>query len=107
MNRVLEVIGVSKSIGDAGILADISFRVCAGEIVALVGPNGSGKTTMLDIVSCLSRPNRGDIRLVDTSILSVPAHRLPALGVGRMFQRPQMSRGLTVAEDLELARFWE
>lgn len=61
--KVLEVTGVSKKFGEKVILNDIQFLLESGEKVALIGPNGTGKTTLLKIILGLEPPDRGDLRL--------------------------------------------
>ncbi|MBM3139544.1 MAG: ABC transporter ATP-binding protein [Chloroflexi bacterium] len=80
----LEVRGLSRSYPDEIVaLADASFAVADGRIAALLGPSGCGKTTALRLIAGLDRPDAGDVRIDDQSVLRMPAHRR---GVGMMFQ---------------------
>ena len=59
---VLEVVNVSKRLGNVQVLSEISFRIHEGEIFALLGPNGAGKTTLLSLIVGLLRPSSGEVR---------------------------------------------
>ncbi|MGD9620329.1 MAG: ATP-binding cassette domain-containing protein [Mycolicibacterium sp.] len=64
--------GIAKSFGDVVALRDISFEVGQGEVVGLLGPNGSGKTTIVDILSTLTRPDRGSARVAGHDVVADP-----------------------------------
>lgn len=91
---VLEADGVSHSYGDFDVLDDVSTRFRRGEVAALVGQNGSGKTTCLRILAGLMQPDRGEVTLDvgDT----VPRK------VGYLPQEPRFRAGFTAAETLEI-----
>lgn len=63
MNAALEVAGVYKFFGDFPALRDVSFKVAAGSVVALLGRNGAGKTTLLRIMAGLSQPSQGSVKV--------------------------------------------
>ena len=77
-----------------------------GEIAALIGPNGTGKTTPFNFVSGLLRPSAGSIRVGDREIGALPAHRIARLGLGRTFQTPRPFLDLTAADDVAAAARW-
>ena len=79
-------------------LADVSFEVAAGELFALLGPNGGGKTTLFRIVSTLIRATAGSVRVFGVDVARQPDAARARLGV--MFQAPAIDRRLTVAENL-------
>jgi branched-chain amino acid transport system permease protein len=83
---MLELVGVRKAFGGLVAVDDVSFRVAAGEIVGLIGPNGSGKTTALNLVSGALRPDAGAIRFKGEDIAGLPANRVARLGIARTFQ---------------------
>ena len=85
-----------------GILAldRISFDVPAGKVVGLIGPNGAGKTTLFNCLSRLYTPDEGDILFRDRSILSLPAHRMAGLGIGRTFQNLALFETMSVLENV-------
>ncbi|HET6229081.1 MAG TPA: ABC transporter ATP-binding protein [Longimicrobiaceae bacterium] len=86
-------------------LRDVSFRIDAGEFVAIVGPSGSGKTTLLGLLAGLDRPTGGTVRLDDTDLgsLSEDARaRLRRERIGFVFQSFQLIPTLTAQENVEV-----
>ncbi|MDP1749490.1 MAG: ATP-binding cassette domain-containing protein, partial [Reyranella sp.] len=86
MSGLLEVAGLTRRFGGLVAVDGLSFSVGAGEIVGLLGPNGSGKTTVLNLLSGALRPDLGSITLRGQAIAGKPAHRIARLGVARTFQ---------------------
>jgi branched-chain amino acid transport system ATP-binding protein len=72
-------------------------------VLGLVGPNGSGKTTCINVISGLYAPDGGAITLHGRPIGGVPMHRLARLGINRTFQSPKPFLSLTVRENVEIA----
>jgi branched-chain amino acid transport system ATP-binding protein len=101
---LLQVQGLVKSFGGFRALDVLSFSVAAGEILGLVGPNGSGKTTCINVISGLYRPDAGSIRFEGQPIDGLPSHRLVHAGINRTFQVPRPFHTLTVRENVEIAR---
>ena len=83
---ILTVQDVSLRFGGIVALEQVSFEIEARQIVGLIGPNGAGKTTLFNCVSRLYTPSAGAISFDGRSLLSVPAHRIAGLGIGRTFQ---------------------
>jgi branched-chain amino acid transport system ATP-binding protein len=100
---LLTVDGLVKRFGGFRALDLLSFSVGAGEILGLVGPNGSGKTTCINVISGLYRPDGGSIRFQSRSIGGLPSHRLVHAGINRTFQVPRPFLTLTVRENVEIA----
>ena len=100
---VLRASGISRSFGGLAALSGVDLTVRAGEIVGLIGPNGSGKTTMLNVISGLYRPDGGEIELLGRRIDGLGPVRIADMGVGRTFQTPKVFPGLSVAEHLRVA----
>jgi ABC-2 type transport system ATP-binding protein len=69
----VEVDGIRKSFGSVVALHDISFHVDRGEVLGMLGPNGAGKSTTVDILSTLTRPDRGHARVAGHDVLTDPA----------------------------------
>ena len=87
---VLSVAGARKAFGGLVAVNDVSFDVHEGELLGLIGPNGSGKTTMLNLISGALRPDSGDIVLAGERISGLPAHQIARRGVARTFQLVRM-----------------
>ena len=100
---LLSVDGLVKSFGGFRALDVLSFAVGRGEILGLVGPNGSGKTTCINVISGLYRPDAGAIRFEGRPIGGLPSHRLVHAGINRTFQIPRPFLTLTVRENVEIA----
>jgi branched-chain amino acid transport system ATP-binding protein len=99
---VLELRGLSVHYGQIHALRGVSLRVGAGEIVAVLGSNGAGKSTTLRAVSGLVRPSGGEILLDGRPISGLPAHRIVARGVVHCPEGRQVFPRMTVAENLRL-----
>ena len=97
---LLRVSDLALRFGGIVALDGVSFEVDQGHIVGLIGPNGAGKTTLFNCLSRLYTPNSGDILFDGVALLSVPRHRVAALGIGRTFQNLALFKTLTVRENL-------
>ena len=102
---MLDVEKINVFYDDAQALWDISFKVDQGEIVTLVGSNGSGKSTTLKAISGLVPPSSGEIRLEGTRIDHVPAHRIVEMGIAQIPEGRRLWPGLSVLENLELGAY--
>jgi ABC-type branched-subunit amino acid transport system ATPase component len=78
--------GVSKRYGRRPALTSVSLEIGRGEIVGLLGPNGSGKTTVLNLLSGVLRPDSGTVAFRGHAIAGKAAHRIARLGIARTFQ---------------------
>jgi branched-chain amino acid transport system ATP-binding protein len=94
--------GVSVRLGGARVLDGVSLAVEAGSIVAIVGANGAGKTSLIRTIAGMLRPARGRIRFNGTDIAGWPSHRVCNLGVGQVAEGRQIFPSLTVAENLDM-----
>ena len=101
--ELLRLSGVRKRFGGFVVLNDVSFAVRAGEIVGLVGPNGSGKTTTINVISGLLRDDGGSIVFDGQDVGALPVHRRARLGINRTFQVPKVFRDMSVRENIEVA----
>jgi branched-chain amino acid transport system ATP-binding protein len=97
---LLSVANARKSFGGLVAVNDVSFDVKDGELLGLIGPNGSGKTTMLNLISGALRPSGGKINLGGEPIAGQPAYRIARRGVGRTFQLVRILPSLTVEENV-------
>jgi len=88
--------------GDAQALDRVSLAVDQGSIVAIVGANGAGKTSLIQTIAGMRRPARGSIRLRGTEIGGLPSHRVCNLGIGQVAEGRQIFPTLSVNENLEI-----
>ncbi|HEX7968356.1 MAG TPA: ABC transporter ATP-binding protein [Stellaceae bacterium] len=100
---LLAVENLVKKFGGFRALDSLSFDLKPGEILGLVGPNGSGKTTCINVISGLYPPDGGEVWFDDRPIGGLPSHRLVHLGINRTFQVPKPFLTLTVRENVEVA----
>lgn len=99
----LTVEHLSVSFGGVRAVQDVTIEVRPGEVHGLIGPNGSGKTTIIDAVTGFVRPDHGRIRLGDDDLTGRPPGRRARAGVSRSFQSLELFDGLTVRENLAVA----
>jgi branched-chain amino acid transport system ATP-binding protein len=100
MTALLDVVDVSIRFGGVQALLDVGFSVEEGEIFGLIGPNGAGKTTLFNIISGLTRPDRGRVMYRGKVLNDRPVHERSRLGIARTFQNLNLFGGLTVLENL-------
>ena len=98
--RILEVEGLSKRFGGFVALDAVDLHVDAGERLGLIGPNGSGKTTMINCISGALPCNGGRVVFKGRDITRLPAYRRVRLGITRSFQIPRPFRSMSVLENL-------
>ncbi|OWT56800.1 ABC transporter ATP-binding protein [Candidimonas nitroreducens] len=101
---LLRVQGLAKHFGAFRALDGVSFDVMPGEVLGLVGPNGSGKTTCINVITGLYRPDGGSILYQGRPVGGMAAHRLVHQGINRSFQIPKPFKTLTVRQNVEVAR---
>jgi branched-chain amino acid transport system permease protein len=99
---VLEVTGLSKHFGGLKAVDGVDIAVKRGGVHALIGPNGSGKTTTLNVLSGLYQATSGRIVLDGTDITNMPPHQRTASGLGRTFQNIRLFRSMTALENVEI-----
>lgn len=100
MNALVRVEKLRKQFGGLTAVHDLDFSVAKGEIVALLGPNGSGKTTVINMISGAFPPTAGTILFDDKVISGLPAHRIAHHGVARTFQLVRVLPSLTVRQNI-------
>jgi branched-chain amino acid transport system ATP-binding protein len=100
---ILETIDLSKSFGMVKAAQAINVQVHKGELVGIVGANGSGKTTFLNLITGYLRPDRGRILIMGQESIGLPPRLVTLLGVARSFQVPQLYTGLSVLENVLLS----
>jgi len=80
---MLQVAAIDTFYGETQALFGVSLSVRTGEVLALLGANGAGKTTVLRSILGLTRARRGDVRFQGRSVLNRPTHEIARAGVGR------------------------
>ena len=99
MSALLEIKNLHVSVADTQILKGLSLSVSAGEVHAIMGPNGSGKTTMMNLISGDLRMSEGSISLEGRFISALKANQINRRGISRTFQMVRVLPGLSVAEN--------
>ncbi len=96
----LEIDGLSKHFGGLKAVDGVSFAVRRGSVHALIGPNGSGKTTTLNVLSGLYTPTAGRIALDGRDVTALPPHARTAAGLGRTFQNIRLFRSMSALDNV-------
>ncbi|WP_197916090.1 ABC transporter ATP-binding protein [Thiosulfatihalobacter marinus] len=99
---MLELDGINVAYGKAQVLRDVSLSVAPGEILCLLGRNGAGKTTTMKAIMGLLPLMSGRVVVNGTAVSDLPAHKVPAVGVGYVPQGRRLFGELTVAQNLEI-----
>ena len=102
---MLEIKNVDVSYGDIQALWDVSLTAKDEEIVALVGSNGAGKTTILKTITGLLKPTKGSITMNGVRSDTIPAHKVVDLGVSLVPEGRRLFRDMTVLENLEIGGY--
>jgi len=101
---VLSLSGVSKRFGAVQALSDASLQVRAGEVVALVGDNGAGKSTMIKTIAGVDPADSGEIRFQDRPVSITKPHDATALGIATIYQDLALCDNLDVVSNLYLGK---
>ena len=99
---MLAVDGVSVYHGDAQALDEVSLTVDEGAIVAIVGANGAGKTSLIRTIAGMHRPASGRITFQGNEIAGLPSHQVCNLGIGQVAEGRQIFPSLSVSENLDM-----
>ena len=103
MSAILVCEALHKSFGAVSAAADVSLSFERESVAGLIGANGAGKTTFLNMVTGYLRPDRGRIRFEGRELVGLDPRRITALGMSRSFQIPQLFHSLSVRENLLVA----
>jgi branched-chain amino acid transport system ATP-binding protein len=101
---VLEISGLSGGWGETVVIEDLSLGIAAGETIAIIGRNGVGKSTLLELITGRARRRAGSIRLNGVDLSQAPTFRRSEAGVGYVPQEREVFPSLTVRENLRVAR---
>ncbi len=110
---ILKVEGIETYYGETQALFGVSLEIGRGEVVALLGPSGAGKTTTIRSILGLTPPRRGTISFDDTDITKKPTHEIACMGVGwvpddrRIFPTLTAERNLAIAKKTTRFRAWQ
>jgi branched-chain amino acid transport system ATP-binding protein len=99
---LLEICDLDLYYGDAQALAGVTLEVPEGEIVAIVGANGAGKSSLIRTIAGIERARAGSIRFKGSDITQLESHQTCNLGIGQVAEGRQIFPSLTVAENLEM-----
>jgi len=102
---LLETQGLSKAFGGLRAVNELDLRVELGEIVGMIGPNGSGKTTVFNLITGIYRSTAGRMTFLGrdgspADLTGLPSHAITALGVARTFQNQRLFNQMTVLENV-------
>jgi branched-chain amino acid transport system ATP-binding protein len=100
VKSLLEIQGLTKQFGGLVAVDNVDLIIAKGEIRALIGPNGSGKTTVLNLASGVYTPTKGSILFKGQSVLNKRPHLLVKEGMKRTFQSARLFRDLTVLQNV-------
>jgi branched-chain amino acid transport system ATP-binding protein len=100
--KVLEIRGIDVFYGDVQVIWDVSFEVKNGEVVALIGANGAGKSTTLKTISGILRPRKGEILFNGAALHKVEAYKLIEMGIALCPEARRLFVEMTVEENLDM-----
>src|SRR2546428_13018785 len=99
-SALLEIRGLAKHFGGVIAVDGLDLSVETGEVRGLIGPNGSGKTTTINLVSALYRPDAGEVRLAAERIERLRPHEIAGRGVAPPFQTSKLFGNMTGLENV-------
>ncbi|WP_108646092.1 ABC transporter ATP-binding protein [Polynucleobacter rarus] len=105
MNQLLKIQDLSKSFGGNQAVDHVSFNISPGKIIGLIGPNGSGKTTVLNMLSGILIPDQGQVFIEGRDITNLKPSKLAKLGVMRMFQMTRVFPRVSAFDNLLIAGY--
>jgi branched-chain amino acid transport system ATP-binding protein len=102
MSTLLEVTDLALSYGGAAALNGVSLEIHKGEMVALIGANGAGKSSFIRAIAGIERPITGRIAFAGRDIAVLESHQICDLGIGQVAEGRQLFAALTVLENLQM-----
>ena len=103
MAKLLEVKGLTKTFGGLVAVNNLSFHMEEGETIGLMGPNGSGKTTVFNLIMGDFKQDSGEIFFEGKEISKYPTHQRAKMGIARTYQVPRPFHEMTVMEDIQIS----
>jgi branched-chain amino acid transport system ATP-binding protein len=104
MSSLLEVDAITLRFGGVTAINSVSFDVRPGELFAIIGPNGAGKTSIFNAISQVYRPQQGDIRFQEHSLMGMRPDHVANLGIARTFQNIELFAQMNVVDNLLTGR---
>ena len=102
---MLEVKDLEVYYGVIQAIKGVSFQVNQGEVIALIGANGAGKTTILHTITGLLSPKRGSVMFEGKEITKVPAHKIVSMGMAHVPEGRRVFAELSVYENLKMGAY--
>lgn len=103
MTQLLEATALNKRFGAVTAAADISVAIAKDSVVGLIGTNGAGKTTFVNMVTGYLKPDQGSVRFKGRDITALHPRQITRLGISRSFQIPQLYDSLSAVDNLVVA----
>jgi len=101
---ILEVEGLSKSFGGLMAVKDLNLKIYEGNILGVIGPNGSGKTTAFNLITGFLKPDEGKVRFRGNDITGIKSHQICKAGIARTFQLVKPFARMTVLQNIMAGR---
>ncbi len=101
---ILEVKGLSRHFGGIRAVDGFDLSLSRGELVGLIGPNGSGKTTVFNLITGIYAPDTGAVAMEGAPIGGLAPHRINRMGIARTFQNIRVFKNLSVMDNVKTAR---
>ena len=102
---MLEVKDLKVNYGMIQAIKGVSFHVEQGEVIALIGANGAGKTTILHTITGLLSPKEGSVVFEGTDITKIPAHKIVSMGMAHVPEGRRVFANLTVLQNLKMGAY--
>lgn len=103
---MLNVKNLKKHFGGVKAVDGVSLELEKGKIIGLIGPNGSGKTTIVNLITGMLRPDAGEIYFKNKRIDGLKPHEISQMGIGRTWQIFRVFAGITTLKNLFIPRVW-
>ena len=103
--KMLKINNLTVKYGEVTALKDVTLNIQEGELVAMIGSNGAGKTTMMNTISGLLKPTNGDILFKGKSVVGIPAHEVAGLGIAHVPEGRKVFASLPVKDNLLLGAY--
>lgn len=104
--QILKIEGLSKSFGGLKAVSDVTFNVGEGEIIGLIGPNGSGKTTTLNLLTGFLKPDAGTVTFGGENITGLPRSQICPKGIARTFQLVRPFLDFTALQNVMVGKLY-